>query len=95
MQKGVHLRTLGTPAAATAQTNSGMPALIFWRERLHSPDFIGGTPTVGNGGNGPGPLGGHSASVRCLDVCGSRVVSGSYDCTCRVSISPSFYCVLL
>lgn len=28
---------------------------------------------------------GHEESVRCLDVCGNKVVSGSYDCTCRVS----------
>ena len=32
-------------------------------------------------------LTGHDESVRCLDVCGNRAVSGSYDCTCRVSIS--------
>jgi len=30
-------------------------------------------------------LQGHRHSVRCLDVCGNRVVSGSYDTTCRVS----------
>ena len=30
-------------------------------------------------------LAGHHESVRCLDVCGDRVVSGSYDSTCRVS----------
>lgn len=29
---------------------------------------------------------GHEESVRCLDVCGNKVVSGSYDCTCRVSL---------
>ena len=29
-------------------------------------------------------LEGHTQSVRCLDACGARVVSGSYDCTCRV-----------
>lgn len=29
-------------------------------------------------------LAGHEGSVRCLDVCGNRVVSGSYDTTCRV-----------
>ena len=29
-------------------------------------------------------LAGHEESVRCLDVCGNKVVSGSYDCTCRV-----------
>jgi len=29
-------------------------------------------------------LEGHSQSVRCIDVCGRRVVSGSYDNTCRV-----------
>ena len=32
-------------------------------------------------------LEGHTQSVRCLDACGSRVVSGSYDCTARVSES--------
>ena len=31
-------------------------------------------------------LEGHAQSVRCLDVCGRRVVSGSYDNTCRVRI---------
>ena len=30
-------------------------------------------------------LSGHAGSVRSLDVCGNKVVSGSYDCTCRVS----------
>ena len=30
-------------------------------------------------------LTGHEESVRCLDVCGNQAVSGSYDCTCRVS----------
>lgn len=30
-------------------------------------------------------LTGHTSSVRCLDVYGNRAVSGSYDCTCRVS----------
>ena len=30
-------------------------------------------------------LEGHQQSVRCLDVCGRKVVSGSYDTTCRVS----------
>jgi WD40 repeat protein len=29
-------------------------------------------------------LQGHSNSVRCLDVCGNKVVSGSYDASCRV-----------
>ena len=29
-------------------------------------------------------LSGHAGSVRSLDVCGNRVVSGSYDSTCRV-----------
>ena len=33
-------------------------------------------------------LQGHRNSVRCLDVCGNRVVSGSYDTTCRVSDEP-------
>lgn len=28
---------------------------------------------------------GHEASVRCMDVSGNKVVSGSYDATCRVS----------
>jgi hypothetical protein len=31
-------------------------------------------------------LQGHQHSVRCLDVCGNKIVSGSYDTTCRVSI---------
>jgi len=31
-----------------------------------------------------GVLAGHAGSVRSLDVCGSQVVSGSYDGTCRV-----------
>lgn len=35
-------------------------------------------------------LTGHEESVRCLDVCGNQAVSGSYDCTCRVSSSISF-----
>lgn len=30
-------------------------------------------------------LAGHTGSVRCLDVNGRRVVSGSYDTTARVS----------
>jgi F-box and WD-40 domain protein CDC4 len=30
-------------------------------------------------------LHGHQESVRCLDVCGNKVVSGSYDTTLRVS----------
>jgi F-box and WD-40 domain protein CDC4 len=29
-------------------------------------------------------MSGHTGSVRCLDVCGNRAVSGSYDATCRV-----------
>ena len=29
-------------------------------------------------------LEGHTQSVRCLDVSGNKVVSGSYDTTCRV-----------
>ena len=33
---------------------------------------------------------GHEESVRCLDVCGNKVVSGSYDCTCRVSKAMNF-----
>ena len=36
-------------------------------------------------------LEGHEQSVRCLDVCGNKVVSGSYDTTCRVSSFLSFY----
>lgn len=32
-------------------------------------------------------LAGHRLSVKCLDVCGNRVASGSYDNTCRVSTS--------
>lgn len=35
-------------------------------------------------------LEGHQGSVRCLDVCGGRVVSGSYDATCRVSLELFF-----
>jgi F-box and WD-40 domain protein CDC4 len=31
-------------------------------------------------------LEGHQASVRCLDVFGDKVVSGSYDHTCRVRV---------
>jgi WD40 repeat protein len=30
-------------------------------------------------------LAGHDQSVRCIEVSGNKVVSGSYDCTCRVS----------
>jgi WD40 repeat protein len=30
-------------------------------------------------------LAGHTDSVRCLEVSGNLVVSGSYDATCRVS----------
>jgi WD40 repeat protein len=30
-------------------------------------------------------LRGHAAAVRCLEVAGNQVVSGSYDTTCRVS----------
>jgi len=30
-------------------------------------------------------LSGHQHSVRCIEVAGNKVVSGSYDCTCRVS----------
>jgi F-box and WD-40 domain protein CDC4 len=37
---------------------------------------------------------GHAGSVRSLDICGNRVVSGSYDCTCRVR-STSPLCILL
>jgi WD40 repeat protein len=29
-------------------------------------------------------LAGHQHSVRCIEVAGNQVVSGSYDCTCRV-----------
>lgn len=29
---------------------------------------------------------GHSHSVRCIEVSGNKVVSGSYDATCRVSV---------
>ncbi len=32
---------------------------------------------------------GHQHSVRCIEVAGNQVVSGSYDCTCRVSSSGS------
>ena len=38
-------------------------------------------------------LQGHSSSVRCLDVCGSKVVSGSYDATCRVRPFPLHLCI--
>lgn len=39
-------------------------------------------------------LAGHAGSVRCLDVFGNRVVSGSYDTTCRVR--PRFvHCFIL
>ena len=37
-------------------------------------------------------LEGHTQSVRCLDVSGNRVVSGSYDATCRVSTSFTLLC---
>ena len=30
-------------------------------------------------------LAGHQHSVRCIEIAGNKVVSGSYDCTCRVS----------
>lgn len=30
-------------------------------------------------------LSGHEASVRCIEISGNKVVSGSYDSTCRVS----------
>lgn len=30
---------------------------------------------------------GHAHSVRCIEVSGNKVVSGSYDATCRVSVS--------
>lgn len=33
-------------------------------------------------------LSGHVGSVRSLDICGNRVVSGSYDGTCRVCRAP-------
>lgn len=33
-------------------------------------------------------LAGHQHSVRCVEVAGNQVVSGSYDCTCRVSSLP-------
>lgn len=32
-------------------------------------------------------LEGHEDRVRCVEVCGRRAVSGSYDGTCRVSLS--------
>lgn len=35
-------------------------------------------------------LQGHQHSVRCLDVCGNKIVSGSYDTTCRVSFFIAF-----
>lgn len=31
-------------------------------------------------------LRGHSTAVRCLEVAGNQIVSGSYDHTCRVSL---------
>lgn len=31
-------------------------------------------------------LAGHQHSVRCIEVAGNHVASGSYDCTCRVSV---------
>ena len=31
-------------------------------------------------------LAGHQASVRCMEICGDIVVSGSYDCSARVNI---------
>jgi F-box and WD-40 domain protein CDC4 len=31
-------------------------------------------------------LAGHQHSVRCIEVAGNQVASGSYDCTCRVSL---------
>lgn len=40
-------------------------------------------------------LTGHEESVRCLDVCGNQAVSGSYDCTCRVSFSIFFQSSIL
>ncbi len=30
-------------------------------------------------------LQGHLHSVRCIEIAGNQLVSGSYDCTCRVS----------
>lgn len=30
-------------------------------------------------------LRGHADAVRCIEVAGNQIVSGSYDCTCRVS----------
>lgn len=33
-------------------------------------------------------LSGHEHSVRCIEVSGNKVVSGSYDATCRVSFRP-------
>ena len=36
-------------------------------------------------------LNGHEESVRCLDVCGNQAVSGSYDATCRVSLSSKLF----
>lgn len=40
-------------------------------------------------------LQGHSNSVRCLDVCGNRVVSGSYDASCRVRPSRLYLRMLI
>lgn len=35
-------------------------------------------------------LAGHEHSVRCIEVSGNKVVSGSYDASCRVSLLHSF-----
>ena len=40
-------------------------------------------------------LEGHSNSVRCLDVCGNKVVSGSYDASCRVRPLQLSLCILM
>ena len=36
-------------------------------------------------------LAGHQHSVRCIEISGNKVVSGSYDTTCRVSFSHLHY----
>ncbi len=35
-------------------------------------------------------LAGHQASVRCMEISGNIIVSGSYDCTARVNIEIFF-----
>lgn len=35
-------------------------------------------------------LRGHATAVRCLEIAGNQIVSGSYDHTCRVSLTHSY-----